>query len=193
MSAGAWFAILILLASCGLALFVATTRHRVRHRQGKALAMLGTGALLAWFAWWGDARIRHETLFEIVTQGSLGATIGAPAPEHRVEFDVLHAGVEHRLIVYPEYPPPTTQRPSFLAEVAVRLLDSDGATLVDGTGKHEPRPGKRYWADEVYPFVPTRTGRHTLLLRPLTVGIPALHVRIVDPSGVPDGKRAEGY
>jgi ABC-type transport system substrate-binding protein len=193
MNAGAWFAILILLASCGLAWFVATTRQRVRHRQGKALAMLGAGALLAWFAWWGDARIRRETLFEVVTQGSLDAAVGAPAPEHRVEFTVLHPGIEHRLIVYPEYPPPTTQRPSFLAEVAVRLLDSAGTTLVDGSGKHEPRAGKRYWDDAVYPFVPTRTGRHTLLLRPLTVGIPAVHVRIVDPSGVPDGRRAAGY
>ena len=193
MSSGAWFAILILLASCGLALVVATTRHRVRHRQGKALALLGAGALLAWFAWWGDARIRRETLFEVVTQGSLGAAVGAPAPEHRVEFTVLHPGVEHRLIVYPEYPPPTTQRPSFVAEVAVRLLAGDGTPLVEGTHQHEPRPGKRYWDDASYPFVPTRTGRHTLLLRPLTAGIPALHVRIVDPSGVPDGRRAAGY
>jgi hypothetical protein len=193
MSTGALLASLILLATLGFAAFAATTRHRVRHRRRKVLAVLGVGALLAFFAWWGDARTRHETLFEVVTQGSLGATIGTPAPEHRVEFDVLHPGVEHRLIVYPEFPPPTTQRPSFPAEIAVRLVDSAGTTLVDGTGKHEPRAGKRYWDDAVYPFVPTRTGPHTLLLRPLTVGIPAVHVRIVDPSGVPDGRRAEGY
>ena len=193
MSTGVWIAAGTLFGFGGFAFWIATTRQRVKGRAWKAALLLSIGTAMAVFAYWSDASLRRETLFEIVAEGSIGAVPGTPAVERHFSFEVIHPGVEHRLVVYPEYPAPTARRGSFDAEVRVRVLDGSALVLLDGQGVHEPYARQRYWNDQRYTFVPTSKGRHTLVLIPITSDIPAVHARIVDPLGVPDDRRASGY
>lgn len=188
-----------LLAATILALFGATgtwigrTRHPVPHR-GRLVALFwGLGVTLAAFGWWSDVGLRRVTLFEVIAEGSRGAPVGGEAPVRAFEFEVLHAGVEHDLRVYPEYEQLALRWSDFDAEVHARVLDADGRVLVEGSHMHRPIFEDRSWRDQRYVFTPERAGPHTLVIIPITVGIPTVHARIVDPLGVPDDRRLPGY
>ncbi|MEZ6015936.1 MAG: hypothetical protein R3F49_12530 [Planctomycetota bacterium] len=193
MHAGTWIGLVALATSGAFAAWIGWTTRPVRARRVKVALLCAAGALMAAWASFTDDNLRAETLFEVVAEGNLGLAPGTPAPEHVQRFVVLHPGVVHKLTVYPEYPPPTAKRARFDAEVRVQVLDQDGVALVDASHVHTHSRYRRDWDSVRYEFTPTREGEHTLVLAPLTAGIPAVHARIVDPLGVPNGRRAPGW
>ena len=193
MSSGLVVLLVSVAVSGAFALWIARTRQPVPHRAATAGAVFAFGLALGAFGWWSSERLRRETLFEVLAEGTLGLRVGEPAPERRYVFDVEHPEVEHTLDVYPEIPGPAFRRASGDVTVRVRVLAPDGTALVHDERVHEARARSLQWRSERYPFVPTAVGPHTLVLVMLTAEIPALHARIVDPLGTSSGRRAPGY
>lgn len=192
MTLGMWLALLAVGLCGGFAWWIWSLRGRVAGAAWKAAMVFSFGVLMGTWAWWNDSGLSGETLFEAVAEGSVGARAGASAPERHFSFEVQHPGVEHSLTIYPEYPAPTVMIPSANVLVRVLLRDPQGKGLIDHTHEHTPYGRKRYWTDKRHAFVPAERGKYTLMVVPLTVNIPAVHVRVVDPQ-LKTGKRAAGY
>jgi len=193
MSSGLVIALVSVAVSGAFAVWIARIRQPVPARGAMAGLMLASGVALGLFAWWSEMRISGETLFEVVAEGTLGLSVGAPAPERRFVFEVEHALTEHTLHVYPEIPAPALRWSSGDVTVRVRVLAPDGTALVDDERVHAARARGLQWRSERYPFTPSQNGAHTLVLVVLTAEIPAVHARIVDPLGTFRGRRAPGY
>lgn len=193
MSTGPLLLLLCIGGFGGFALWIALTRQPVPCRGILASSMLAAGIALGAVGWWSSGSLERETLFEVIAEGTLGLSVGAPAPERRFVFDVEHAGTEHTLHVYPEIPAPSVRWARGEATVRVRVLAPDGTALVADERVHSARARGLQWHSERYPFVPTVAGPHTLVLVVLTAEIPAVHARIVDPLGDYEGRRAPGY
>lgn len=166
--------------------------HDYGWRLGAAFAVI---ALLAVFAFVMDYRMRVTTLFETFVEGSVGVAPGTDVPVREVTFEVEHPGVEHRLFVSPMTGGGVSA--NFVATVRVQLLDREGAVLLDVEEAFEPRSADRRslrteWNGVTYTFTPRQAGPYTLLVMPITVDIPEIHVRIEDPAKR-DGDRPPGY
>jgi hypothetical protein len=193
MNTGLVLALVSVGVSGAFALWIARTRQPVPARGLVVGLMLAFGICLGAFGWWSSERLRRETLFEVVAEGTLGLAVGDPAPERRFVFDVVHARTEHTLSVWPEIPGPSVRYARGEVTVGVRVLDPDGATLVADERVHAAHSRSLQWRSERYSFRPDRSGPHTLVLVMRTAEIPALHARIVDPMGVAHGRRPAGF
>ncbi|HMQ30951.1 MAG TPA: hypothetical protein PKD53_09490 [Chloroflexaceae bacterium] len=156
-------------------------------------AGLAVGGLA--FAVWGglvDYGQRAVTLVETELEGSAGLPPGAAPPARELSFAVEHPGVEHTLHFWPVAGPLGA---GGTAVVRVELRDAGGATLLALEERFEPRArsdGPDRWGSASARFTPGRGGGYTLLVTPVTHGIPRVHVRIEDPLKR-DGERMPGY
>jgi hypothetical protein len=170
-------------------------RHKPETRgwgAGWVCAVLGM--LAGYWIYASDQQMRRETLFEVMAQGSEGVQVGQPAPLRQLEFNVKHPGVGHTLMVSPSSY--KVAAPAGDVEISFRLLDPQGRELLQDQRTYEVRAGGRGrkgdWQAAYFPFTPEQAGPHTLELVLLTVGIPQVHVRVVDPENT-DGERIPGF
>lgn len=170
-------------------IFAAMTLHFGRATPLKA-RMVAVGFALGGlaFAVWGgltDYSQRAVTLFETEVEVAGGAA-------QELSFAVEHPGVEHQLMLWP-----TGAGPLGAAEAValrVELRDAKGASLLVREETLEPRSSDSStdWDTISAAFTPGQAGPHTLVVTPLTPGIPRIHVRIEDPLKR-DGERMPGY
>jgi hypothetical protein len=171
----------------------------LRQDSGRKGQIVGTlfaiaGILAGWWIYSTDRQMRRETLFEVMAEGSEGAKVGAPAPLRTLEFNVKHPGVGHTLMVSPSSY--MASSPSGEVELSFQLLDPEGKELLQNKRTYAVRSGTRGskadWEAAYFPFTPAQAGKHTLALTILTVDVPHVHVRVVDPENT-DGVRIPGF
>lgn len=186
-------AIFVALFGCGMGALMLRGQRDAKAWVAASL-FAGGGILAGWWVYSTDQQQRRETLYEVMTEGSEGLTIGQKAPVLNLEFEVEHPGVGHTLMVSPSAhnaPAPTGN-----AELSFELKDPEGRVLVKDQrvyGVRGATKGSRAdWGAAYFDFLPTRPGKHTLVLTILTVGVPHVHVRVVDPENT-DGVRIPGF
>lgn len=167
---------------------------RLRTRR-TALWVLVGGAVFGYVAFLIDNDNRITTLHEVMIEGSAGTTAGSPAPLRTITFTVEHPGVEHKLLLHPTAD--LFQKPDFDVDISfamrgpqreILLPESSERFAVDeGSSRN-----RTDWEGKTFSFKPSVAGVHTLWLRPLTVGVPRIHVRIEDPQKR-NGERMPGY
>lgn len=157
-----------------------------------AIGMVIGGTAFALFGGLTDSRMRAVTLIELEVPGTEGVRVGDPPPVREVRFTVEHTDVEHTLTYWPTGA--GFGGGSGTVEIAVELRDPGGATLFTRTEQHAPNSSRQStdWDSVSIPFTPAILGEYTLLVTPLTVDIPRIHIRIVDPLKR-DGVRMRGY
>jgi hypothetical protein len=151
------------------------------------------GFIFSAYAFVVDYRQRVTTLYEDFVKGSIGVKVNTEAPIREITFNVEHPGVEHQLSVKPSLN--FGQSPSGDVTVSIRLLDGKNNVIINVTEIFKvitPARSKVQWDDKSYRFTPSDKGSHTLLISPITIGIPEIFVRIEDPEKT-DGKRTPGY
>jgi hypothetical protein len=163
-----------------------------RRSQWLAIGFAVGGVAFAVYGGLIDSRMRAVTLFETEVPGSMSVRVGDPPPVREVRFTVEHTNVEHTLTFWPT-------GAGFLGgtgavEVGVELRDPAGTPLFTRTERHSPNSSRQStdWRSVSIPFTPATSGEYTLLITPLTVDIPRIHIRIVDPLKR-DGVRMRGY
>ena len=162
-----------------------------RRRQGALIAAIG--AALAVYAYIVDKQQRATTLAEALLEGTLAIAPGQPAPRREHRFTIEHPGVPHRLLVHPvkRWNHPA----SFDALIHVTLRDEDAnRTIVDREYLFQPEflRNSRQWSSITVPFTPDRASRYSLVLVPITTGIPDIHIRVEDPQKT-NGVRIPGW
>ncbi len=169
-----------------------------RRDDRKLTLVVAVFVVMGFGAYWIDSGQARTTLFEVLAEGSEGATPGVDAAPLR-EFDVLieHPGVEHTLNVNPTFGPGLGIRGAeYPVEVGFQLAAPTGQLLVDEqvvlfdvdcSGR-----GRCGWDSWSRTFVPASTGPHRLTVVIITVDVPYVKVRIEDPEKT-DGRRAPGY
>lgn len=170
----------------------ASMRRRTR---GTALFLLAFGAAFGYLAFYLDNTLRITTLHEAMLAGTAGASPGTPAPERVVTFTVEHPGVGHELSLDPVSD--VLQPPESDVDISFSLHGPGGeAVLTERTERFDVRGASRgeraNWYGKTFTFTPPNSGLHTLRIKPLTTGIPRIHVRIEDPMKR-DGERMSGY
>lgn len=192
--ASSWLLATALYIPC--LIFAAMTLYYGRATPAKARLVAAGFAVggLAFAVWGGlvDYGQRAVTLVEVALEGSAGLSPGAAPPVRELPFTVEHPGVEHTLHFRPLDGPLGV---SETAVVRVELRDAAGATLLSVEEPFEPRAqesGADRWGSAYARFTPREGGPHTLLVTPVTPGIPRVHVRIEDPLKR-DGERMPGY
>jgi hypothetical protein len=163
---------------------------RKTRRTAMLLVLLGVAVGYAVFKF--DNRVAVTTLYEVLAEGSEGATPGAVASVRSLRFDVEHPGVKHELLVEPE-----SERPTSAVDISFSLHGPTGEALVpERTQRFEvnnyTRKTKPHWEGKTIYFTPSAAGPHTIRVIPITIGIPSIHIRVKDPLKR-DGKRAAGY
>lgn len=168
-----------------------------RRLRRRAVVVIVIGVCLAAFITFFLRLAEREaqmTLFETACDGNPGVQVGGPVVMRRLEFQVEHPGVEHRLHVQPTGSPD----PRSGVEMRLALKDSGGAVLLERSHVFEVhrvggRGNRRWeWQPLFAKFTPAQAGGHELELALLTVGIPKVHVRVADPLKA-DGRRMPGY
>lgn len=149
------------------------------------------GLAFSAFAFQADYGQRATTLFEVEVEGAASAPAGGPAARE-LGFAVEHPGAEHTLMLWPKAP--GLEAPASDVIVRVELRDPQGATVLEREEEFWVRhlESGSEWSSASLPFTPRQAGRYTLLVTPLTPGIPLVHVRVVDPLKR-DGERMSGY
>lgn len=185
--------IFVALFGCGLGGLMVRGQRDIKAWIAASL-FAGGGILGGWWIYSNDQQMRRETLFEVMAEGSEGVRAGDSAPVRRLEFTVEHSGVGHTLMVSPSSYDAAS--PSGNAELSFQLTDPEGHVLVKDQrvyGVRGASKGSRAdWEAAYFDFLPTRAGKHTLELTLLTVDIPHIHVRVVDPENT-DGVRIPGF
>ncbi len=150
------------------------------------------GVVFASYAFWITGRLERTTLHEVVVDGTQGEALAEGGVVRRIEFSIEHPGVEHDLLLGPMYRPPSLARPDSSVRIEVTVARNGDAPLLDDVYTFKPMAHENKWRPAYLSFTPIATGPHSLTLRLLSPGIPAVHVRIADPQKT-DGKRAAGY
>ena len=152
------------------------------------------GVVFGYGAFTINNKNRVQTLHEVMVEGTLDMQPGAPAAARHVSFTVEHPGVEHDLMISPTST--FWHHPKSAVDVSFSLHGPGGQLLIPEStvrfavrGRSRSRPD---WEARHYDFTPSVAGQHTVLLTPLTNGIPGIHVRIADPLKR-DGERMPGY
>jgi|GEM_PF-1664223 len=149
------------------------------------------GLAFSAFAFQADYSQRATTLFEVEVEGSAEAGAGGP-PVRELSFAVEHPGVEHTLMFWPKAP--GLADPTEDVVVRVELRDAEGVVVLEREENFWVRhlENGTEWSSASIGFTPGHAGPHTLLVTPVTPGIPLVHVRIEDPLKR-DGERIPGY
>jgi hypothetical protein len=163
-----------------------------RRSRWLAIGFAVGGAAFAGYAGLVDNRMRAVTLIELEVPGTEGVRVGDPPPVREVRFTVEHTDVEHTLMYWPTGAGPLGG--SGDVTIAVELRDPAGTTLLERTEVHTPNSSRQStdWSSVSLPFTPVTPGEYTLLVTPLTIDIPRIHIRIEDPLKR-DGVRMRGY
>jgi hypothetical protein len=190
------------MALFGLLAWVVSFKHPrvvrdpVMRRKARLWALLFPviGMVMGFGAFTLNNRVARTTLYEVVTEGSVGVEPGTSAPVRNLVFNVEHPGVEHDLMISPTSK--LFQTPSSEVEVAFSLHGPTEEVLIPERTEHFRVEGggrrKRDWEAKNFNFTPVVAGSHTLQVVPITIGIPSIHIHIEDPLKR-DGKRAAGY
>jgi hypothetical protein len=167
----------------------------VRKTRRTAMLLVLLGVVVGYAAFKLDNREAVTTLYEVLAEGSEGATPGAAAPVRSLRFDVEHPGVKHGLLVEPV--PKGSETPTSAVNISFSLHGPTGEALVPERTEHfdvirSQRKTKIHWEGKTVYFTPSAAGPHIIRVIPLTKGIPSIHVRVKD-SSKRDGKRGAGY
>ena len=192
-----------ILAALTLAVFLlaagaawwAARRGPLRQRRStywKMWLLVACGVVFSSYAFWADSQLRQTTLHEVILDGADAEMPPGGQVVRQVEFVVAHPQVEHDLMICPMYRGPTIQRADFEVKLAATLARNGDAPMLDDEYTFAPRFQDKNWRAEYLSFTPQAAGPHTLTLRLLTPGIPAVHVRVADPLNTV-GERAPGY
>lgn len=166
-----------------------------RRTRRAALFLLVFGGAFGYFAFYLDNGLRVTTLHEAMLAGTVGAAAGSPAPERTITFTVEHPGVRHELSLDPISD--VFQTPESDVDISFSLHGPSGKAILPARTERfavrEASRGERAnWYGETFSFIPSDAGLHTLQVKPLTTGIPRIHMRIEDPMKR-DGERMSGY
>jgi hypothetical protein len=158
-----------------------------------AVAFVMLGVVMGGGAFLIDNQMRITTLHEEVIPGSMGQKPDTPAPLRKVTFAIEHPQIGHTLTLWPE----SDATPDFTAKLHIRLVNGQGATLLEAEPEYEPQLGsgrnpRVEWDTQSYSFVPQRAETFTLYVTPITTDIPRVHVYITDPQKR-NGVRLPGY
>lgn len=190
------------LALFGLLAWVLSYKHpaitgdpkMLRKTRRAAIIFPLLGVVLGYVAFHMNNRMAVTTLYEVMVEGSVGMTPGAPAPVRSHLFNVEHPGVKHELLVAPVSK--MFQAPTSGIEVSFSLAGPTGEALIpertEAFAVERRSRRKTEWEGKTFDFTPVAAGSHTLEVVPLTIGIPGIHVRVEDPLKR-DGQRAAGY
>ncbi len=144
----------------------------------------------ALYAYFTDARLRNQTLFEFA----------GPWKENEGKtwtFPVEHPGIEHSLMIRPfvqgveSARHPVTLRVRFGKAGEASLIATDTEHPV--VAKSGRNAAGRTWREASFRFTPEKAGPHELKVESAGGPIPPrLHLRVVDPEKR-NGRRAAGY